>query len=321
MLIKKITAIAASAALVFGTLSFSANAASPEDDFIISGDCITGYVGNGGDIIIPENITGIGDSAFFQNDNITNLVIPDGCTKIGMSAFSYCSELKTVTFEGDMEEIGMMSFMGCPNLEIVTFKGNITASDEYDLNSGLSSNAFMGCRNLKTVEFAENSRVDIIKRAAFMDCENLTDVKLPKDVGTVCEFVFTNCPELTRLEIPSMTELEDFSVGYMFDENTEESVRADGKASVQASLVFDYDEPTTHIEAVVQKPITLIVAENSPAEKYAKENGIAYEYKTTAEAESPAEENPQTGGNDLPIICFTALLSLSLILFANKKTA
>lgn len=321
MLVKKITALTVSAALVFGTLYFSANAAAPEEDFIISGDHITGYKGDGGDVIIPDGITEIDDSAFMQNDNITNLVIPDGCTKIGMSAFSYCSELKTVTFEGDMEEIGMMSFLGCPNLEIVTFKGNITASDVYDLNSGLSSNAFMGCRNLKAVEFAENSRVDIIKRAAFMDCENLTDVKLPKDVGVICEFVFTNCPELTRLEIPSMTELEAFAAGYMFDENTEESVRADGKASVQASLVFDYDDPTAHIAAVVQKPITLIVDENSPAEKYAKENGIAYEYKTTADANSPAEENPQTGGNDLPTVCFTAVFSLLLIFTVNKKMA
>ena len=321
MLIKKITAIAASAARVFGPVCISASAAAPEEDFIINGDHITGYTGDGGDVVIPDGIIGIDDSAFMQNDNITNLVIPDGCTKIGMSAFSYCSGLKTVTFEGDMEEIGMMSFLGCPNLEIVTFKGNITASDENDLNSGLSSNAFMGCRNLKTVEFAENSRVDIIKRAAFMDCENLTEVKLPKDVGMICEFVFTNCPNLTRLEIPSMTELEDLAVGYMYDENTEESIKADGKASVQASLVFNYDDPTSNISTVVQKPITLIVAENSPAEKYAEENGIAYEYKTTAEVENPAEENPQTGGNDLPSICFTALFSLSLILFVNKKTA
>lgn len=320
MLIKKITALAASAALVFGTLCLSANAASPEEDFIISGNSITGYQGDGGDVVIPDGITEIGDSAFFQNDNITNLVIPDGCTKIGMSAFSYCSELKTVTFEGDMEEIGMMSFLGCPNLETVAFKGNITAFDEYDMNGGLSSNAFMGCQNLKTVEFAENSYVDIIKRAAFMDCENLTEVKLPKDLGKICEFVFTNCPELTQLEIPSMTELEDFAVGYMFDENTEESVKADGKASVQASLVFDYDNPTAHIEAVVQKPITLIVAENSPAEKYAKENGIAYEYKTVTDSNNPAEENPQTGGNDLLPVCFSAVFSLPLILFINKKT-
>lgn len=322
MLIKKITALAASAALVFGTLCFSANAASPEEDFIINGDCITGYVGNGGDITIPENITQISDSAFFQNDNITNLVIPDGCTKIGMSAFSYCSELKTVTFEGDMEEIGMMSFLGCPNLEIVTFKGDIIDSDSDYVNSGLSLNAFMGCKNLKNVEFEANSRVDSIKHAAFMDCENLSEVTLPDEVGKIRDFAFTNCPELTRLEIPSMTELDDFSVGYMYDENTEESVKADGKASVQATLNFDYDYATAaNISTVVQKPITLIVAENSPAEKYAKANGIAYEYKTTAEVESPAEENPQTGGNDLLPICFLAVFSLSLIFFVNTKMA
>lgn len=322
MLIKKITAFAAAAVFAFGTLYFSANAASPEDDFIISGGGhITGYTGDGGDVVIPDGITEIDDSAFFQNDNITNLVIPEGCSKIGMSAFSYCSELKTVTFEGDMEQVGMMSFLGCPNLETVIFKGDVTSEDIDDFTKGLSCNAFMGCRNLKTVEFAENSRVDIIRRAAFMDCENLTDVKLPNETGIICDSVFTNCPQLTRLEIPPMTELEEFAAGYMFDENTEENVKADGTASVWANLVFDYDAPAEHIEEFVQKPITLIVAENSPAEKYAKENGIAYEYKNTADAESPAEENPQTGGDNMFPIFFIAVLSLSLMFFANKKAA
>lgn len=321
MLIKKIIALAASAALVFGTLCFSANAASPEEDFIIINDCITGYVGNGGDIVIPDGITEISDSAFMQNDNITNLIIPDGCTKIGMSAFSYCSELKTVTFEGDMEQVGMMSFLGCPNLETVIFKGNVIALDIDDFNSGLSCNAFMGCLNLKTVKFAEISRVDIIRRAAFMDCENLTDVRLPNNVGKICEFAFTNCPALTSLEIPSMTELEDFAVGYMYDENTEESVKADGKTSVQASLVFDYDDPDAHISTVVQNPITLIVAENSHAEKYAMENDITYEYKTAADTENPAEENPQTGRNSIvPTLAALASISLSAMICANKNT-
>ncbi len=319
MLIKKITAIAASAALVFGTLCFSANAASPEEDFIISGDCITGYKGNGGDVVIPDGITEIDGFAFGENDNITSLIVPKGCTKIGTSAFYDCTTLKTVTFEGDMEAVGMMSFCGCTALESVTFKGSVIYVDPDNVDSGLSLNAFMGCKNLKNVEFEPNSRVDIIKHAAFMDCENLTDVKLPKDVGTICEFAFTNCPKLTRLEIPAMTELEPLAVGYMYDEPTEESVKADGKATVQADMNFSDGE--TVMEEVCQKPITLIVAENSPAEKYAKENGIAYEYKTTAEIEKPAEENPQTGGTDLLPICFLAVFSLSLILFVNKKMA
>lgn len=321
MLIKKITAIAASTALVFGTLCFSANAAVPKADFIMIDNCITDYVGNGGDIVIPDGITEISDSAFMRNGNITNLIIPDGCSKIGISAFSYCSELKTVTFEGDMEQVGMMSFLGCPNLETVIFKGNVIALDIDDFNSGLSCNAFMGCQSLKTVKFAENSRVDIIRHSAFMDCENLTDVRLPNTVGKICEFVFTNCPALTSLEIPSMTELEDFAVGYMYDENTEESVKADGKASVQASLVFDYDDPASHISTVVQNPITLIVAENSHAEKYAMENDIDYEYQTAADAENPAEENPQTGRNSiLPALTALAAVSLSVMIRVNKNT-
>lgn len=284
MLFKKITALASAAAIVLSTLCFSAadvSAASPEEDFVVSNNILTDYSGNGGDIVIPEGVVKIDGLAFQKNDNITSLVIPKGCTKIDFSAFYECTALKTVTFEGDMEAVGMMSFCGCTSLERVTFKGSVIDDNPNDIESGLSFNAFMGCKNLKTVEFEPNSRVDTIKRAAFMDCANLSEVKLPKKVGKICEFAFTNCPKLTRLEIPSKTELEPFAVGYMYDELTDESVKADGIATVQACLDFDDDEFT--LEEVCQKPITLIVSPNSPAEKYAEENGIDYECRAVDE--------------------------------------
>ena len=303
MLIKKITAIAASAALVFGTLCFSANAASPEEDFIIIDNCITGYVGNGGDIVIPDGITQIGLHTFWGNKNITSVVIPKSCTRICTSAFAHCSALRSVTFEGDIRSMGSNTFLCCTALESVTFNGSFI-EELYD-------SAFWGCENLKTVEFAPDSRVNVIDKAAFMYCASLSEVKLPNKVGKICTLAFINCPELTRLEIPSMTELEEFAVGYMRT-NTYEFVKADGKATVQLHMTFSDDEDI--LEEVCQKPITLVVAPDSPAEKYAVENGIAYEYKA-------AEENPQTGGNDLLPICFLAVFSLLLIFFANKKIA
>lgn len=320
MNIKKIAAFLATAAIVSSMLCFTAAAASPEEDFVISGSTITGYTGNGGDIVIPEGVTEIDGFAFGENDNITSLVIPKDCTKIGTSAFFNCTALKTVTFEGDMEAVGLMSFCGCTALERVTFKGSVIAADPDDVDSGLGLNAFMGCKNLKTVEFEPNSSVDIIKRAAFMDCANLSEVKLPKEVGKICEFAFTNCPELTRLEIPSMTELEPFAVGYMYDEPTDESVKADGKATVQADMNFSDDE--TVMEEVCQKPITLVVEPNSPAEKYAVENGIAYEYETAAVTpDSGNTEIPKTGGENALPLFIAAALSMTAMIFMGVKRA
>lgn len=323
MLIKKIAAFGLALGLAFG-VGETVHAETAENDFVIGyigGEkYITGYNGSGGDIVIPDGIFGIGETAFQFNDNITSITFPASCQKIEMMAFSWSAGIKSVTFEGDMKEVGFMSFLGCTAIEKVTFMGD-AVSENAD-TGGLAANAFMGCRSLKTVEFAENSRIDAIERAAFMDCENLTEVKLSREVGKIREYAFINCPELTRLEIPSMTELDDFAVGYMFDEETESEVKADGIASVRADMSFNYEDP--QISEVVQKPITLIAAEGSPAEKYAQENGIAYEYKSEtkpADDINTAEENPQTGGNSAfpaaaAVIVFAAL---SAVVFCGKR--
>ena len=59
-------------------------------DFVIKKNILTKYKGAGGNVIIPDGVTGIGDSAFFRCDNLTSVTIPDGVTSIGDSAFFLC---------------------------------------------------------------------------------------------------------------------------------------------------------------------------------------------------------------------------------------
>lgn len=310
MYIKKVLASMAALAVsvtAATVTAFAVDAASPEEDFIISDGIITGYTGKGGDIVIPEGVTQIGWYAFSENDNITNVVIPKGCTQIDNAAFSKCSALKSVIFEGDIK-MGTITFLCCTSLENVTFKGNFI-----DLSR---DSAFWGCQNLKTVEFAPNSCISVIGKGTFKNCAKLSEVKLPNEVGKICELAFSNCPELTRLEIPSMTELEDFSVGYMQNEDDTlkfEQVKADGSATVQTRMNFLNDEEI--LEEIRQKPITLIVAPNSPAEKYAQENGIAYEYKT----EDGSTESPETGGAGMQTLLAAMALSLTVMIFTSVK--
>lgn len=48
--------------------------------------------------LLPPSLTSIGDYAFYQCENLTNIVIPQKVTKIGNRAFGMCDKLTYVTF-------------------------------------------------------------------------------------------------------------------------------------------------------------------------------------------------------------------------------
>ena len=58
-----------------------------EGSFTISNGVLTKYTGTDADVIIPDTVTSIGDSAFADNIYIENVTIPSGVTSIGKYAF------------------------------------------------------------------------------------------------------------------------------------------------------------------------------------------------------------------------------------------
>ena len=70
---------------------------------------ITGYTGEETKIVIPPKIDGypvirIGARAFKDNRHIDNIIIPNGVTSIGESAFEHCS-LTTITIPNSVTSI------------------------------------------------------------------------------------------------------------------------------------------------------------------------------------------------------------------------
>ena len=51
-------------------------------------------------VIIPENVTSIGNSAFYLCANLTGITIPSSVTSIEDNAFTYCPKLKNVIYTG-----------------------------------------------------------------------------------------------------------------------------------------------------------------------------------------------------------------------------
>ena len=113
------------------------------------------------EVAIGEGVTHVGDKAF-RRLGITSVSLSDSVVSIGDSAFYDLEELKTLTLPENLTTIGDAAFLGCINLSEVSGGQNLVAIGEY---------AFQSCYALETIEFG--SKVDNIGAGAFLGCTRL----------------------------------------------------------------------------------------------------------------------------------------------------
>ena len=92
--------------------------------------------------IIPDSVKNIGEGAFIDVKNLTDVTIPNSVTSIDNSAFSNCSNLKSVTIPASVTEIRSCAFLNCANLTSVTIPDSVTSIGSY---------AFANCANLTSI--------------------------------------------------------------------------------------------------------------------------------------------------------------------------
>ena len=157
-------------------------------------------------IVIPNSVTGIGESAF-EHTGLSNINIPESVTEIGNWAFLACNSLKEVRLSESVQRIGASAFYWCANLESV----NIPESVRY-----IGALAFYNCSSLKTVTIS----ADTICNTAFLGCKGLTDVRLTDSVKYIGRAAFADCESLKTLTIPEkVTRLNPYIFGADADSN------------------------------------------------------------------------------------------------------
>jgi hypothetical protein len=104
---------------------------------------ITGYLGAGGAVTIPDAINGlrvtdIGNGAFDGCTNLTSVMLPDSVISIGYSAFARCRNLTTITIPNSVTNIGHSTFSSCPSLTSVTIPVGVSRIEGSMFNACLS---------------------------------------------------------------------------------------------------------------------------------------------------------------------------------------
>ena len=124
-----------------------------------------------GNLVIPEGVKKIRNSAFSCCSSLTSVTIPDSVTSIGNWAFSSCDGLTSVTIPDSVTSIGDYAFESCSSLTRVTIPNSVTS---------IGYVAFKGCKGLTSVTIPNS--VTRIKRGAFDDCDKLTEIVMSKDL-------------------------------------------------------------------------------------------------------------------------------------------
>jgi hypothetical protein len=142
--------------------------------------------------ITGENVTFIGNFAFFELGNLSTVNFP-AVTAIDDFAFAGCKNLSSNSFLLDSFNravtIGDYAFKGCTNLTELNFT-KVTQ---------IGKNAFEGCEKLAVVIFEDAINIG---EKAFFECVKLKEAKFNSDDSAGIEFgdtAFSGCAALEKL--------------------------------------------------------------------------------------------------------------------------
>ena len=149
-------------------------------------------VGNGGDIVIPDGITAINESVFWENESvITSVKIPSSVKSIGDMAFYGCTKLDWFSCGTALKHIGTRALWNAKKLSYLKFSPTLETIGDY---------AFANCELLPSLVFPDSLKS--IGLSAFSNCKAIETITFGTGELTIGAYAFENCTLLTEVTIP-----------------------------------------------------------------------------------------------------------------------
>ena len=182
------------------------------------------------------------------------VILPGGCTKVAEKAFDSNDKIIALEVPEGYKKIDKHAFENCAKLRQVKIGEGVQIIDNY---------AFSNCAALESVEIADG--ITELSDWLFSNCVNLKEFVIPPSVTKITSNVFDKCASLKKICVPyGVTSIGMYAFFYctgLKDVYIPATVTMIGRGAFMHCSNF-----TLHVE------------EGSRAEKFAKENGYAFDY-------------------------------------------
>lgn len=142
------------------------------------------------EISLPASVKEIGWNAFQNGVSLKKLDLPEGLEMIEGNAFDGCTGLQKVTVPEGVTAVGFGAFQKCDGLISISLPSTLEK---------LGEGAFADCRGLKSVSLPENLKE--LGAGAFLNCEALQSMTIPNGVTEIANNLFNGCKLLNYVKM------------------------------------------------------------------------------------------------------------------------
>lgn len=153
-------------------------------------------------IKLPKGLEYFWDNAFNGCKSLNNIKMPSTVKGIYNNVFLECTSLTDVTLNEGCTTLGHHVFKKCP-LATVTFPNTLNSIDEYAFES----------TKLNTVDLS-NTQTKSLPNGCFYDCEQLSDVKLPKELTYIGQVAFFKSTIASITFPPTLQKIDSWAFQY-----------------------------------------------------------------------------------------------------------
>ncbi len=143
--------------------------------------------------VIPDGVSTIANDSFVGCANLTAVIIPDGVKSIGEFAFYNCTDLTDVRLPDSIERIGQWAFENCNGISF--------AVHENCKYLGNVQNPYLALyrADSSVTSVSVHSRTRMLADSSLINCNKLTQVKIPQSVVSIGKSALANCESLTAV--------------------------------------------------------------------------------------------------------------------------